>query len=34
MGTMITIGEFLVVSIVSILGYALIKTIVETIKTK
>ena len=31
---MITIGEFLVVSIVSILGYALIKTIVETIKTK
>jgi hypothetical protein len=31
---MITIGEFLVVSIVSILVYALIKTIVQTIKTK
>ena len=31
---MITIGEFLVVSIVSILGYVLIKTIVQTIKSK
>jgi hypothetical protein len=31
---MITIGEFLVISIVSILVYALIKTIVQTIKTK
>jgi hypothetical protein len=31
---MITIGEFLVVSIVSILVYALVKTIVQTIKTK
>jgi hypothetical protein len=31
---MITIGEFLVISIVSILVYALVKTIVQTIKTK
>jgi hypothetical protein len=31
---MITIGEFLVISIVSILVYALVKTIVQTIKNK
>jgi hypothetical protein len=31
---MITIGEFLVISIVSILVYALVKTIIQTIKTK
>jgi hypothetical protein len=31
---MIKIGEFLVISIVSILVYALVKTIVQTIKTK
>jgi len=31
---MITIGEFLVISIVSILVYALVKTIVQTIKSK
>jgi hypothetical protein len=31
---MITIGEFLVISIVSILVYTLIKTIVQTIKSK
>lgn len=34
MGTMITIGEFIVIAVVSILGYALIKTIVQTIKSK
>ena len=34
MGTMITIGEFLVISVVSILGYVLVKTIVQTIKNK
>jgi hypothetical protein len=31
---MITIGEFLVVSIVSIIVYALVKTIIQTIKSK
>jgi hypothetical protein len=31
---MITIGETIVIAVVSILGYTLIKTIVETIKTK
>jgi hypothetical protein len=31
---MITIGEFLVISIVSIIVYALVKTIVQTIKNK
>jgi hypothetical protein len=31
---MITIGEFLVVSIISIIVYALVKTIVQTIKSK
>jgi len=31
---MITIGETIVIVVVSILGYTLIKTIVETIKTK
>lgn len=34
MGTMITIGEFIVISVVSILGYVLVKTIVQTIKNK
>lgn len=31
---MITIGEFIVIAVVSILGYVLIKTIVQTIKSK
>jgi len=31
---MITIGETIVIAVVSILGYTLIKTIVETIKIK
>jgi hypothetical protein len=31
---MITIGETIVIAMVSILGYTLIKTIVQTIKTK
>jgi hypothetical protein len=31
---MITIGETIVIAVVSILGYTLIKTIIQTIKTK
>jgi len=31
---MITIGETIVIAVVSILGYTLIKTIVQTIKSK
>jgi hypothetical protein len=31
---MITIGETIVIAMVSILGYTLVKTIVQTIKTK
>ena len=34
MNTHITILEFLVISVVSVLGYVLIKTIVQTIKSK
>jgi hypothetical protein len=34
MNTHITILEFLVISVVSLLGYVLIKTIVQTIKSK
>jgi hypothetical protein len=30
----ISIGEFIVISVVSILGYVLVKTIVQTIKNK
>jgi hypothetical protein len=33
MGQFITLGEFLIISIVSLFGYVLIKTIVQTIKT-
>lgn len=31
---MITIGETIVIAVVTILGYVLIKTIVQTIKSK
>jgi hypothetical protein len=31
---MITIGEFIVIAVVSILSYTLVKTIVQTIKNK
>jgi hypothetical protein len=34
MNTHITILEFLVISVVSVLGYVLVKTIVETPKSK
>jgi hypothetical protein len=34
MNTHITILEFIVIGVVSILGYALVKTIVQTIKSK
>jgi hypothetical protein len=34
MGQFITLGEFMIISVVSILGYVLIKTIVQTIKSK
>ena len=34
MNQTITISEFLVVSVVSVLGYVLVKTIVQTIKSK
>lgn len=31
---MITIGEFIVIAVVTIFGYAFIKTVIETIKQK
>jgi hypothetical protein len=34
MNTHITILEFLVISVVSVLGYVLVKTIIQTIKSK
>jgi hypothetical protein len=34
MNQTITILEFLVISVVSVLGYVLVKTIVQTIKSK
>jgi hypothetical protein len=34
MGQFITLGEFLIISILSLFGYVLIKTIVQTIKSK
>jgi hypothetical protein len=34
MNTHITILEFLIISVVSLLGYVLVKTIVQTIKSK
>lgn len=34
MGQFITLGELMIISVVSILGYALVKTIVQTIKQK
>lgn len=34
MGQFITLGELMIISVVSILGYALVKTIVQTIKEK
>ena len=34
MGQYITLGELMIISVVSILGYALVKTIVQTIKSK
>jgi hypothetical protein len=34
MGQFITLGEFIIVSVVSLFGYVLIKTIIQTIKSK
>lgn len=34
MGEYISIGEFIIISVVSLFGYVLIKTIFETIKNK
>lgn len=34
MGQFITLGELMIISVVTILGYVLIKTIVQTIKSK
>lgn len=34
MGKFITLGELMIISVVIILGYAFIKTIVQTIKSK
>jgi hypothetical protein len=34
MNTHITILEFLVISVVTLLGYVLVKTIVQTLKSK
>ena len=34
MGQFITLGELMIISVVSILGYVLVKTIVQTIKSK
>jgi hypothetical protein len=34
MNQFITLGEFMIISVVSILGYVLIKTIIQTIKSK
>jgi hypothetical protein len=34
MGQFITLGEFMIISVVSLLGYVLIKTIIQTIKSK
>jgi hypothetical protein len=34
MGQYITLGELMIISVVSILGYVLVKTIVQTIKSK
>lgn len=34
MGQFISIGEFIIISVVSLFGYVLIKTIIQTIKSK
>jgi hypothetical protein len=34
MGQFITLGELIIVSVVSLFGYVLIKTIIQTIKSK
>jgi hypothetical protein len=34
MGKFITLGELMIISVVTILGYVFIKTIVQTIKSK
>jgi hypothetical protein len=34
MGQYISIGEFIIISVVCLLGYVLVKTIFETIKNK
>ena len=34
MGQFISIGEFIVIAVISIVGYVLFKTIFETIKNK
>jgi hypothetical protein len=34
MGQFITLGEFIIVSAISLVGYVFIKTIIQTIKSK
>ena len=34
MGQYISIGEFIIISVVTLFGYVLIKTIIQTIKSK
>ena len=34
MGQFITLGEFIIVSVVSLFGYILIKTIIQQVKSK
>jgi hypothetical protein len=34
MGQFISIGEFIIISVVTLFGYVLIKTIIQTIKSK
>lgn len=34
MGQFITLGEFIIVSVVSLFGYVLIKTIIQQVKSK
>jgi hypothetical protein len=34
MGQFITLGEFIIISAISLVGYVFIKTIIQTIKSK
>jgi len=34
MGQFISIGEFIIISVVTLFGYVLVKTIIQTIKSK